>query len=349
MTLFIKSIVAWLGYRGVILKSNKVEKLISVIIPVYNSERYLEECIQSVLRQTYDNFEIILVDDGSKDKSGAICDNYVEKYENIKALHNENQGPAASRRCGLEHASGSLIMFVDSDDWIENNMLEIMFKEFETSKADVVACIYVNVYNNGRQTAQKPFKDVITCSSFLECIYQLHGTQHLNGGPVAKLYKKELFRNIDFREHIMVGEDYTMVLQVLWNASKVRMLPEVFYNRRIHGKNISRSGYTKKHKEVIDNYLAIRKKLIELCPEQKTHILTYQIGCELGVITAMCRNRNFDKEVVRKLRDDLTENIQELIFKCRFPCYMKICIIMIAYTPKLFCSCFILINKLTGR
>lgn len=329
---------------------NESKELISIIIPVYNAERYLDDCIQSVLNQTYDNIEIVLVDDGSKDKSAAICDSYANNYENIKVLHNENQGPAASRKYGIENANGSLVMFIDSDDWIECDTLEVMIQELNLSEADIVTCFYVDVYNNGKRIVHQTFQEnVIEINSFSQSVHEIHGARHLNTGPWAKLYKKELFSNVDFRENITIGEDYTMLLQVLHNASKVRMLNQVFYNRRIYGGNISRSGYTQRHKLALDNYLTVRTGLIRSFPEYKTEILGYHIEYEMAVMTAMCRNKNFDDEVIRKLRNDLALNMEEILYQCKIPMYMKICAVMIAYMPKLFCACFILINKWTGR
>ena len=99
---------------------------ISVIIPVYNTELYIARCIDSVLKQTYENWELILVDDGSGDKSGTICDDYAKEDSRIKVIHNQNHGPAASRDLGVKEAIGELIMFVDSDDWLDEKMLQIM-------------------------------------------------------------------------------------------------------------------------------------------------------------------------------------------------------------------------------
>lgn len=329
---------------------NESKELISIIIPVYNAERYLDDCIQSVLNQTYNYTEIVLVDDGSKDKSAAICDSYANNYENIKVLHNDNQGPAASRKYGIESSNGSLVMFIDADDWIECDMLEVMARELNLSEADIVTCFYADVYNNGKRVVHQTFQEsAMECNTFSESIYEIHGTRFMDTGPWAKLYKKDLFRNVDFREHITIGEDYTMLLQVLHNASKVRMLNQVFYNRRIYGGNISRSGFTQRHKLALDNYLTVRTGLIRIFPEYKTEILGYHIEYEMAVITAMCRNRNFDKEVIRKLRNDLILNKREIIFQCKMPLYMKICAVMIAYTPRLFCNCFMLISRLTGR
>lgn len=323
---------------------------ISVIIPVYNTEKYLKKCINSILNQTFKNFEVILVDDGSKDGSSDICDDYAKKFGNIFVLHNINQGPAASRKCGVENANSDLIMFIDSDDWIEPNTLEVMFNELKTSEADIVTCLCADVYNNGKRVEHRSFqKEIIECNSFAECVYALHGTRVMNAAPWSKLYKKNLFYNIDFREHITIGEDYTMLLQLLHNASRVRMLNQILYNRMIHGRNISRSGYTQRHKAALDNYLMIRASLIRSFPEYEIEILGYHIEYEMAVITAMCRNKNFDNEVIQKLRTDLASNMKELLFQCKIPIYMKICAMMIAYIPKLFCTCFILIHKYTGR
>ena len=102
------------------------QALISVIIPVYNVEEYLCECVDSVLVQTYQNFEIILVDDGSTDSSGRICDEYAEKDSRISVIHQENRGPSKTRNTGLNNANGKYIYFLDSDDYIENNALELL-------------------------------------------------------------------------------------------------------------------------------------------------------------------------------------------------------------------------------
>lgn len=329
---------------------NENTELISVIIPVYNVEKYLDQCVKSVLDQSYRNLEIILVDDGSIDKSGEICDHYAESYKNVRVIHNNNQGPAASRRCGVENAKGSLVMFVDADDWIEKNILDVLSKEMKNSNADVVLCNFADIYNNGKIMKYQPFQEkAIECNSFAQSVHEIHGTRSISTGPWAKLYKKMLFKNVDFREHVTIGEDYTMLLQVLKNASKVRMIKDVLYNRRLHGGNISRSGYTMRHRLALDNYFMVREGLIASFPEYQTEILGYHMEYEMAVITAMCRNRVFDSEVIKKLKDDLKRHMGTVVWKCKIPIYMKVCAIMIAYSPSLFIAIFTVIHLLTGR
>ena len=112
--------------------------LISVIIPVYNVEKYLRECVDSVLNQTYDNFEIILIDDGSTDSSGKICDEYAYKDASITVVHKENEGQSVARNIGIEYSSGDWLYFPDSDDYIAGDTFETLLKKAVTEKADIV-------------------------------------------------------------------------------------------------------------------------------------------------------------------------------------------------------------------
>ena len=118
---------------------------ISVIVPIYNTERYLSECIDSIIRQTYRNLEIILVDDGSTDKSFTICNNYAMLDERIQVVHQANQGVSAARNNGLSRASGDLISFVDSDDTLDDDMYELLVRVIEEYNADIVHCGYKHI------------------------------------------------------------------------------------------------------------------------------------------------------------------------------------------------------------
>lgn len=325
-------------------------QLISVIIPVYNTENYLDACVQSVLGQTYKDMEIILVDDGSTDGSGRICDQYAAQHANVRVVHNENRGPAASRKCGIELAQGSLVLFVDADDWIDADMLDILHRELCKSRADVVLCAYEDVYKNGKTEKHSAVSgDAAEWTSFAECVYEIHGTRTISTGPWAKLYRKELFAGIDFREHITIGEDYTMLLQVLRNASRVRMLGTVLYHRRMFGGNISRSGYTERHKKALENYLQVRDGLIRAFPQYRLAVLGYHIEYEMAVITAMCRNGSYDRPVIKALSRDLRHNMREILGKCRIPVYMKLCAVLIAFVPWIFIVLFRLLHFMTGR
>ena len=128
-----------------------MEELISVVVPVYNVEKYIDKCINSIINQTYKNLEIILVDDGSPDNCGNICDEYAKKDNRIIVIHKENGGVSSARNIGIKNAKGKWITFVDSDDWIENDYVEKLSKIGIQNKAEVVLCGYNRINNNDKQ------------------------------------------------------------------------------------------------------------------------------------------------------------------------------------------------------
>ena len=122
---------------------------ISIIVPIYNIEKKLNKCIYSILEQTYKNFELILVNDGSTDNSLKICNEYKRKDNRIKIINKENQGLVLARKSGLDEATGKYIIFIDGDDWVHKDLLNILYKEAEQESCDIVACNPYLVYGNG--------------------------------------------------------------------------------------------------------------------------------------------------------------------------------------------------------
>lgn len=123
--------------------------LISIIIPVYNVERYLNKCLDSIINQTYKNLEIVLVDDGSTDRSGLICDDYAAKDNRVIVLHKENSGVSEARNIGLKHSTGEFIGFVDGDDYVDRQMYELLLERLESDNSDMAACNYLQVDEEG--------------------------------------------------------------------------------------------------------------------------------------------------------------------------------------------------------
>lgn len=123
--------------------------LLSIIVPVYNVEKYLSDCINSILNQTYRDFELILIDDGSTDLSGKICDEYSKKDSRIKVIHKNNMGCSAARNTGINFATGDLVAFADSDDLIDSDMYDILIENIDFTNSDVSACSFVEEYNLG--------------------------------------------------------------------------------------------------------------------------------------------------------------------------------------------------------
>ena len=130
--------------------------MISVIVPVYNVELYLEKCLDSILAQTYSDLEVLVIDDGSTDRCGEVCDRFAEQDHRIKEFHTENHGLSAARNLGLDQMQGKYVGFVDNDDWIEPDMYEMLFNIAEQTNADIVTCRFYKEYRNTTEESSGP-------------------------------------------------------------------------------------------------------------------------------------------------------------------------------------------------
>lgn len=201
---------------------SKKNVLISVIVPVYNVEKYLHCCLDSILAQTYKNWECILVDDGSTDASGKICDEYKKKDSRIKVFHKENSGISATREFAIQHACGMYIQFVDSDDWIDSNMLERMYQESIKKNSDIIGCNFIEEYEESQVKHDTYYNNK---EEFL------HKVIANNWGVLWKImFKRQLFvdKNIHFPKNINGGEDYYVVTLLLLSANRTSCIKNFY-------------------------------------------------------------------------------------------------------------------------
>lgn len=205
----------------------KNNELISVIIPVYNVEPYVKRCIDTVLNQTYKNIEIIIVDDGSTDNSGKICDEYKNKDNRVIVIHKENGGLSDARNTGIENCKGKYIVFVDSDDYIETTMVEKLYNDIKSSNADISICgIYVSENDTIKEkvTPKKSFS--ISGNTKYDYIYNEYSLQTIVAWN--KLYKRSIFKKIRY-EKGRVHEDEIIICDILNNAKKISYMLEPLY------------------------------------------------------------------------------------------------------------------------
>jgi glycosyltransferase involved in cell wall biosynthesis len=198
--------------------------MVSIIIPIYNAEKYLSECLDSVLSQTYENIELILINDGSKDNSKSICEDFQKQDSRIKYIFQENSGANKAREKGVQNASGEWIMFVDADDTIEQNTLQILIDN--SLNMDIIVAEINAKGNRGKNAVYGE----MTAGQYTSLLLK----RKLNLGPVAKLFKKYLFSKdiFDIPKRIIVGEDYVMNVRIAQNASKVKVIKDCIYNYR---------------------------------------------------------------------------------------------------------------------
>lgn len=172
------------------------ENKISIVVPIYNVEDYIKKCINSIMSQSYENLEIILVDDGSKDGSGKICDEYAEKDERIVVIHKKNGGLSEARNVGIKKATGSLIGFVDGDDYIKKDMYEYLYSLLNTYNADISVCGYAEVINNKIIPNKKKKQDIVYNKE--ETLRELLKGKIIQDYAWNKLYKKSLFDEVEY-------------------------------------------------------------------------------------------------------------------------------------------------------
>ena len=212
------------------------EQLISVIVTAYNIEKYLPRCLDSLLRQTYKPLEIIVVDDGSTDKTPEICDAYAQKCEDIRVIHRENAGPSAARNSGLKIAKGTYIGYVDGDDWIEPDMYEAMLRACRDNNAEIAICTYRQVGKGAEEIHPTGNVLVLSREETLELYISGDNQYHIYHSVWSKLFKKEIIQDIAFREG-RKSEDIMYSTMALTKASRCVFLDTPYYNYIVDRKD----------------------------------------------------------------------------------------------------------------
>ncbi|MCM1264176.1 MAG: glycosyltransferase [Butyrivibrio sp.] len=204
---------------------SKKQKLISVIVPIYNIEAYIEKCIKSIIGQTYHNLEIILVDDGSADNSGRICDRYAELDNRIMVLHKENGGLSDARNYAIDRAHGDLLAFVDGDDWIHPQMYELMQDAMELHEADVVTCWFERTDKDFGKRQYKQDELNVRLLSGAEALCDIETPLVVAWN---KLYKREIFENIRYPKDRLHEDEY-IIHRIFYKCRKVAVIDKPLY------------------------------------------------------------------------------------------------------------------------
>ena len=258
-------------------KRNKIEMvteenfLISIVIPVYNAEKYLEQCLNSIQNQTYKNFEVILVNDGSIDHSESICMNFVKVDTRFKYFTKVNGGASSARNFGLDHVLGEFITFIDADDWVDENHLEVLMNNIKENNSDMaVSSIkkFDNVSNFEFRVYSKQEKYLLNYNKlnreeFLVILPKLIHASNSYKIAVSKLFKKELVTDVRFDESIIYGEDLDFFFKLYNKVNSISYVDEVTYIYRLHDERSS-SKFGQLHME---QELGIYKKMYERIEE----------------------------------------------------------------------------------
>ena len=245
--------------------------LISIVIPVYNAEKYLEQCLNSIQNQTYKNFEVILVNDGSMDHSESICMDFVKVDTRFKYFTKVNGGASSARNFGLDYVLGDFITFIDADDWVDENHLEVLINNIKENNSDMAVSsikkfdssnnFYFRMYSNQEKYLLNYNK--LNREEFLVILPKLIHASNSYKIAVSKLFKKELLSDIRFNESIVYGEDLEFFFKIYNNINSISYVDEVTYIYRLHNERTS----SKFNQQYAEQVLLIYKKMYEKIEE----------------------------------------------------------------------------------
>lgn len=283
------------------------DELISIIIPIYNVEDYLSACIESIMKQTYNNLEIILVDDGSPDSSPEICDRY-EKIDNrIKVIHQKNKGLSGARNTGINVSKGKYLIFVDSDDTVESSMAEELYKCLKKYNCKMAACNRNYVFEDGT-TICKTKDKINTVFEFDEAIKEMNKFYFFDMSAWAKIYDRELFAEIRFPQG-KLSEDYFVMYKLIDLAQKVGYTSLPLYNYLQRTSSISRNK--KINHDFIEAARNQMKYLDQKYPELKEMAHTAYASANLTVYDFYLKNGvKCPKDKMKEFKNEVKKNIQ---------------------------------------
>lgn len=241
--------------------------LVSIIVPVYNAERFLARCIESILNQSYKNIEVLLINDGSKDNSGDICEYYAKKDNRVKVIHQKNSGPSVARNVGIEQSKGEYIQFVDSDDYVDNDMTESLVREMEEN-IDIVLCGFKCLLSNNNKDVFKTNIYPKTCLTKYEFLNQfgiLFKDFYINY-IFNKLYRRDIITNYNIRFDPSVGwgEDLLFNISYFNQCKMISIIDKLLYNyNKMNDQSITSSFNKDLFMYKQKMYDCVRKFLIE--------------------------------------------------------------------------------------
>ena len=282
--------------------------MISVIVPVFNVELYLHKCLDSILNQTYKELEIIVVDDGSTDNSGEICEEYRRKDERVKVFHTGNHGLSTARNFGLDNANGEYIGFVDSDDWIEPNMYELLFERAEETESDIVECGIFTDYKTST-IRQSAIDRTVANEEALEALLK----EEILTQVWNKIYRRSIFNSVRFPDNRSF-EDIATTYKLIQNV-KVTGVTEFSYHYIQRRTSISQCH---DKKNLIDNWLAHRQRYEDLkdcvSKEGKKRLLMYCSSAIVRTWVWYLKSEEFP-EFIKEMSEFSIKSIPRSVYK----------------------------------
>ena len=286
------------------METIKALPLISVIIPVYKVEDYLDRCIKSILSQTFRNFELILIDDGSPDKCPEMCEKWAIKDERIVVIHQKNQGLSAARNLGIRTAKGEFLTFVDSDDWISENMLEVLLELIRKYDADISICDFVRMDKKKDVSVRdKVTEKVYNRDEFMNIILKVHSNRTIHYAW-GKLYKRKVIDDIHYPVG-MLNEDVEGMFKAAIRSERIAETTSVGYFYFENSDSITRKKFGENFLCLNEVWNRVLKIAEQFAPEYRDKVEFNLMRTDFTILVDMLLYG--DKEADKKYESEITE------------------------------------------
>lgn len=330
-----------------------MRELVSVLVAVYNTQDYLERCIDSIIGQTYEKIEVIIVDDGSKDESLKICKDFMKKDSRIKVIHQENGGLAAARNTGIRYAEGEYVCFLDSDDYIENDYIETLYKSLKRYQVDVAVCAYDREYPNGKVVAMCMDSDKMIGRE--EAMVNMYRYNSFGAYSWNKMFRMDMIKKygLIYDPELRMSQDLyfsTQYIQKIKSAYYInRPLYHYIYNEDSVCRNIKKTGVFQDrfmtsilaHEKTKDLLQAEDKEIRQSFSER--YVNTY-----MRLTVNLYYSKNYDKRLLTMAKKNIRTDLTNFIFRKSYPVSWRAGALLIAVHPLCFMFFFGIAVKLFG-
>lgn len=320
------------------------QPLISIITPVYNIENYLVRCLESILSQTWQNWELLLVDDASTDQSIRICEDYEKRDHRIRLFRQEQQrGAGAARNKALEMAQGEYICFIDGDDWVEPGFCATLYQTLTSNHAEIATCGYWENYPQDHFSkihAAKATRLIHAPEEALECIHLRKGLTRLLWD---KIFDRAVMQPYYQSSEVIIGEDYALLLHALERSYTVAVGTEAMYHYWQRGDSACHKGYSKKQASVLENYKRQTEYLAEKYPALTACVRTHCLNEEMAILSSMTKNGVYDETLIRLIAKDVRDGLGMCFRYAKTPLKTKIAACICAVNPYLMMTIYKLI------
>ena len=311
-----------------------MQEKISIIVPVYNVENYLERCVESILKQTYTNFELLLINDGSTDQSGELCDQLVSKNGNIKVFHLKNAGVSNARNVGIQNSTGEWITFVDGDDFITNDYLETLISAVDGDDSIGFSIGRLHHIKNGQITELPVFSGKEEKWSTEQTMRELLTTSKTSFFPVAKLFKREIISDFIFNTDYHLAEDALFLTEVLLKTKCTSIFidkPIYYYDHRQGSATTSVNTHVF---DTIEVYKIIVSEVFQIFPQLKTELVNRECWSYITVYDKIIFTDSTEyQDEKTQLRKWILSHTSQILSDPYFTSFRKIAILSLRISP----------------